>query len=289
MNSYRPIVTAISIAFVAIISFLLPAVGLLSLGEHLLLAAIPLTLLLIAVFYVLLLRRGRHAWNVDSLEITIKYEDVQGEQVTIRRDQTIYPNRSGVRAARIRLSHGADPDKLDQENWTPQGVHGRAFGRRPPVCNPDRDFFRQAAGHWLYIIPPDDNGEFPYPGLLSLFRPRHYPHNYYRIEIVGSTSYRDCFTADDEYYQLNLGDATDAPWIRAISFTLILPDQWAEKPSVNLYRMSATRLDRIAVASQKDPDNPGFTRFTANTQDCSHETLRLDWRKLRPTQSSNSP
>ena len=131
MDPYRPFARSISIAFGIVVTLVLPTVGLLSVGLYAL-SAIPLTFVVVCfAIYLLLHRRGRHAWNVDSLDITIQYHDDAGHQVTVTREQTIYPNRSHIRAARIRLSLGADPYKLDQRN---PGRGSTAWSRAVSAC-----------------------------------------------------------------------------------------------------------------------------------------------------------
>lgn len=278
MEPYRPTARAAWLALAVTVAAVLPVAGVFSLPTAVFVTVLVSLGVLFVAFYALLTWRGSHAWNVDELKITIEYKNRAGSLVEIRREETIFPNRSGVGAARVRLGIGAGPDQLDHD-WSVAGVQGRALWRSGPECKPERTFFRQGAGQWLYIHHPSPEGKFPYPGLIGLLRPRYLPRRYYHITVNGKTTYADCFGADEEYYELRLDDLPETPWIRKVSFTLILPDDWGDSP-VKLYRMSGTRLSESGVAKKhKGVENSGYTTFTAETTDCSHEVLRLDWRR----------
>lgn len=290
VDPYKPLLNAIAIAAAAIATILPPLglyefltnqVGHYSNWQFFGLSAPLLAFFVVTVvMYLLIRRRGLHSWNVSSLDITIEYNDEEGKDVVVRREQTIYPNRSGVRAARIRVSSkpDIDPDH-DAPNWRAQPVPSRALGRREPSCEIQTTDFRQNQGTWLYIHPVDFSA-FPYPGLLALIRPRDLPRKFFHVKIEGTTTYRNSFLEDREYFELQV-ENPENPFIETVSFTLILPRAWADEPKVKLYRMTSTGLVAIQVEPLQDRVNEDNFHFRAETHDCTGETLRLDWRRPR--------
>lgn len=241
---------------------------------------ISLTFLLVALgTYALYLRRGRHSWNVASLEIVVRYLQDDGSKVSVQRTQTIYPNRPGLRSARIGVSSGPEHGRADPgAPWTVKAIPGTSwFGERPQETRPETSTFREARGYWLYVHTATG---FPYPKYAGLLQPRSAPQKFYGLQISGESIYSGSYLDDEEYLQIKVEDAE----IEKVSVKLDLPAKWSdEEPSVNLHRVHVNGVDSYVVPKEINGEEEQPTdhrrRYCFSVFRCSHETLRLDWRR----------
>ena len=237
----------------------------------------------LGVHWILLRRRGFYDWNVSEITVTIEYKDDDGSEVHVRRSQTMYPNRDGVRSARIGVSPSPEHGYIQlsrNEDWNPTPVSGRSpFGRRPSDCNVTKKWFREARGYYL-LIQPRELDSFPYPEFSGLLRPKKYPKDYFSLKLEGTVIYKDSYTEDEEYFQLKLNNHPGL--IDSLFFELILPATWSTCPDVNLFRINTKGFQKTQMTERGSDGKK--RRFHAKVRACSDETLRVDWRRttVRP-------
>lgn len=248
---------------------------------------IPLLLLClilsVGIHWDLRRRRGSHRWNISKFHVKIKYENGGGSKVRVTRSLEMYPNRRGVRDARIGVSSSPEQGYIDLEEedrdaqWNPSPVPGRSpFGREPPDCNVSKEWFRKERGFYL-VIRPQGSEPFPYPEFSGLFRPKKYPMEYFKLDIEGTVIYRNSFTEDEEYLEFKF------PYpalINSLNFELILPKKWSDCPDVNWFRINADEFKKTPMAERdSDETTRRFSAGADKTKLREGEILRIDWRK----------
>ena len=234
-----------------------------------------------SIYWFLRRRRGSHNWNVSEITVTIEYKDADGSEVHVTRSQTMYPNRNGVRDARIGVSSSPEHGYIDLENrnelWNPSPVPGRSpFGREPSTCNVSKEWFRKERGFYL-LIRPEGLDPFPYPQFSGLLRPKKYPMEYFRLDIEGTVIYKNSYTEDEEYLELKF---PHPGLIYSLYFELILPAKWSDCPDVNWFHIRANEFKKTQMTqTYVDEKTRRLSAKAGKTKIHQGETLRIDWRK----------
>ena len=235
---------------------------------------------LYVLVYALLLRRGRHNWNVSSLAVTVEYLSEDGSKVEVRRTQIMSPNRADVHSARIRLSSGPERGRVETGRWPVQQTPGSVLGQQAAAVCIEKSRFREDRGTWLYIHTSNSK-PFPYPGYIALLHPKWFPQKFFSLTLKGASLYRNSFTENEEYLQTRVESLVDS-----VKFKLILPVAWSKEPKVNLYRMREAGLEKVPMEGLKG-GSEGKMEFGTEIRGSSNETLRLDWR--RPPKEETGP